>query len=141
MKERVLLKGVVSEVSFPCKGKLMPAPEFPPITEEEAPAGILYVEPTKQYDPFPVKNLLPGQEWLVSTGLKGRRSGECHPIRLLKQAEYEVEAACPHANSCGGCLYQTVPYDLQTFWKEEQIKQLLKDVPGIEEARWLPIQK
>ena len=52
MKERVLIQGVVSEVQFPNKGKLIPADEQPSITEVAAPAGILYVEPTKTYGPL-----------------------------------------------------------------------------------------
>lgn len=141
MKERVLLQGIVSEVSFPCKGKLIPTECQVPVTEADTSAGFLYVEPTRQYDPFPVKNLLPGQNWLVSTGIKGRRAKECHPIRLIEKAPYEIEPSCVHAEYCGGCLYQTVPYAMQTEWKESQVKDLLKDVPGIDEAEWISIQE
>ena len=56
MKERVLIQGVVSEVQFPNKGKLIPADEQPSITEVAPPAGILYVEPTKTYGPLSIKN-------------------------------------------------------------------------------------
>ena len=41
MKERVLIQGVVSEVQFPNKGKLIPADEQPSITEAAPSAGIL----------------------------------------------------------------------------------------------------
>ena len=140
MKERVLIQGVVSEVQFPNKGKLIPADEQPSITEVAAPAGILYVEPTKTYGPLSIKNALPGQKWLVNTHKNGRRSHEAYPLRLLERAPYEVDAPCPHAAYCGGCSYQTVPYEIQAEWKEKQVKELLSPVIGMEEAKWLPLQ-
>lgn len=139
MKERVLLQGVISDVKFPCKGKFMPTVPQPDSFDLEAPAGISYIPAKKEYGPIPVKNLLPGQEWIVSTGAKGRGSKDCHPLRLVKRADYEITASCPHADFCGGCLYQTVPYDRQLAMKETQVKELLKDVPGITHAQWEPI--
>ena len=41
MKERVLLEGVVSEVSFPNKGKLVPTDRRPSAEEAQPPAGKL----------------------------------------------------------------------------------------------------
>ncbi len=145
MKERVLIQGIVSEVTFPCKGKLMPTEDQPPIPEADSAAGILYVAPKKQYGPMNVKNLLPGQTWLASTGQGGRKAKECRPIKLVKKAGYEIEPPCPHADpekeGCGGCLYQTVPYEMQAEWKERMVKDLLAPVPGVSEAQWLPIVK
>ena len=144
MKERVLLTGTVSEVDFPNKGTLMPTGEIPEMPEE-IPAGICYVNPTKEYGPMHIKNVLPGQKWLVSTHKKGRFSKEAKPLQLLEKAPYEVAPPCPHAGECGGCSYQTVPYEKQLELKEKQVKKLLRDIPGIreaeEEGRWLPIRK
>ena len=140
MKERVLLQGVVSEVLFPNKGKLIPAVEQPPISEADSPAGILYVEPTKTYGPLSIKNVLPGQTWLVSTHKNGKKSHEARPVRLLAPASYEVEPPCPHAAVCGGCSYQTVPYAQQAAFKEQQVRQLLNALPGITDELWQPLQ-
>ena len=128
MKERVLLQGVISDLRFPCKGKFMPAAQQPESINLEPPAGISYVKPEREYAPISVKNLLPEQEWIVSTGKGGRNAKECHPIMLVKRAPYETEAPCPHAAFCGGCLYQTVPYEKQLQWKEAQVKELLSAV-------------
>lgn len=140
MKERVLLQGVVSEVLFPNKGKLIPAAEQPPITEADSPAGILYVEPTKTYDSLSIKNVLPGQTWLVSTHKNGKRSHEAHPVRLLAPADYEITPPCPHAADCGGCSYQTVPYETQLTFKEQQVRRLLQALPGASDCPWPSIQ-
>ena len=144
MKERVLLIGTVQEVDFPNKGKLMPTGEIPDIPEE-SPAGICYILPTREYGSLHIKNVLSGQKWLVTTRAKGRFSKEAMPQKLLMKAPYEIEAPCLHAAFCGGCGYQTVPYEKQLEIKETQVKKLLKEIPGIEEAihdgRWLPIRK
>lgn len=139
MKERVLLEGVVSEVSFPNKGKLVPTDRRPSAEEARPPAGILYIEPTKEYPSLHVKNVLPGQKWLVSTARRGRFSHEGHPVKLLERAPYEIESDCPYIGSCGGCLFQTVPYPMQTAWKEDQVKKLLAGVEHIDRAKWDPI--
>ena len=144
MKERVLLVGTVSKVDFPNKGKLMPTGEIPEMPEE-TPAGICYVPAEKEYGALNIKNVLPGQKWMVSTHKKGRFSKEASPVQLIRRAPYEVEAPCPHADFCGGCSYQTVPVEKQLEMKEQQVKELLKDVPGIEDAikegRWEPIRR
>ncbi len=144
MKERVLLVGSVTEVDFPNKGKLMPTGESPEIPEEN-PAGICFIQPTREYGPLHIKNVLPGQKWLVSTRVKGRFSKQATPIKLLEKAPYEIEAPCPHADNCGGCSYQSVPYEDQLKLKEAQVKKLLLDIPGIwkamEEGRFLPIHQ
>ncbi len=140
MKERVLLQGVVSEVLFPNKGTLIPTEDQPSPSEADSSAGILYVEPKKPYGPLAIKNVLPGQTWLVSTHKNGRRSHEARPMRLLRRAPYEVPPLCPHAALCGGCCYQTVPYPLQLSFKQQQVQKLLAPVPDIAEANWLPIQ-
>ena len=139
MKERVLLEGVVSEVSFPNKGKLAPTDRRPSAEEAQPPAGILYIEPTKEYPSLHVKNALPGQKWLVSTARRGRYSHEGHLVKLLERAPYEIESNCPYTGSCGGCLFQTVPYHRQTAWKEDQVKKLLSGIEHIDEAQWDPI--
>ena len=125
MKERVLLQGVVSEVLFPNKGTLIPTEDQPSPSEADSSAGILYVEPKKPYGPLAIKNVLPGQTWLVSTHKNGRRSHEARPMRLLQRAPYEVPPLCPHAALCGGCCYQTVPYPLQLSFKQQQVQKLL----------------
>lgn len=76
-----------------------------------------------------VKNALPGQK--VSFAVTKRRKGNCQG-RLLKVIEpSELEAVknpCAHAGICGGCLYQTIPYEAQLKIKEEQVRYLLETV-------------
>ena len=47
----------------------------------------------------------------------------------MTPAAYEnTEGACPHRADCGGCTYQTVPYEEQLKIKEQQVRALLDPV-------------
>ena len=47
---------------------------------------------------------------------------------VLEKAPYEIPSACPHFGVCGGCAYQTLPYDKQLELKKEQVRKLLTPV-------------
>lgn len=87
--------------------------------------GILHIDGEKVV----VKNALPGQ--IVRFGINKKRKGKCEG-RLLEVLEHSPaerpEQACPHAGLCGGCLYQTLPYEEQLRIKEKQVKELLDQV-------------
>ncbi len=75
-----------------------------------------------------VKNGLPGQKvsFVVKKVRKGRAEGQL--LEVLEPAEYETDSPCPHFGACGGCSYQTVPYEIQLALKEKQVKMLLEPV-------------
>lgn len=76
-----------------------------------------------------VKNVVPGQK--VSASINKVRKGKCEG-RLLevleRSAKEQPEAACIHAGECGGCTYQTLPYEEQLAMKASQVKKLIDDV-------------
>ena len=70
-----------------------------------------------------------------------RRKGKCEG-RLLsveKSSPLErTEHPCPHFGICGGCLYQTIPYEEQLKIKERQVRDILTPVLGEpEEGNWI----
>ena len=106
MKKGEIYEAVVEKIEFPNK-------------------GILHVEEEKVI----VKNAIPGQK--VRFVINKKRNGKCEG-RLLEVLEASPlersEDACPHFGVCGGCLYQSLPYEEQLKIKEEQIKALLDSV-------------
>ncbi len=106
MKKGEIYEAVVEKIEFPNK-------------------GILHVEEEKVI----VKNAIPGQK--VRFVINKKRNGKCEG-RLLEVLEAspleQSEDACPHFGVCGGCLYQSLPYEEQLKIKEEQIKVLLDSV-------------
>ena len=107
MKKGQIIEGIVECVEFPNKG----------IVRTEDGGRVI------------VKNVVPGQK--VSASINKVRKGKCEG-RLLevleRSAKEQPEAACIHAGECGGCTYQTLPYEEQLAMKASQVKKLIDDV-------------
>ena len=103
MKKGEIYEAIVEKVEFPNK-------------------GIVHVGEEKVI----VKNAIPGQK--IQFVINKKRNGKCEGrlLEVLEASELErKEGACPHFGVCGGCLYQSLPYEEQLKIKEGQIKSLL----------------
>ena len=107
MKKGTVVTGTVEGLSFPNK-------------------GILTVEDSRMV----VKNTIPGQviEAVVTKNGSNRMEGRLQ--RVVTPSSLETESPCPHYGVCGGCAYQTIPYEEQLKIKSEQVRQLLTPVLG-----------
>jgi 23S rRNA (uracil-5-)-methyltransferase RumA len=103
MKKGQSGEGKVCEVLFPNKG----------------------VVRTADGDRVIVKNTIPGQEvsFTVNKARKGKYEARLNGV--LKRSEKETDSPCPHFEICGGCTYQTLPYEEQLALKENQVHGLL----------------
>ena len=78
-----------------------------------------------------VKDVLKGQRIRLYITRKKNERYEGRLIEVMEPSVAEtVSDPCCHYPQCGGCLYQTVDYDTQLKWKQEQIEQLLAPVIG-----------
>ena len=87
-----------------------------------------------------VKNALPGQTIrFVINKEKGKCEGRLLEVLGPPSLE-QTEETCPHFGICGGCLYQSLPYEEQLKDQEQQVKSLIDGVcssyvfEGIREA-------
>lgn len=106
MKKGTEFSGTVEYVDFPNK-------------------GIVFAEGQKVI----VKGTLPGQKIraVVNKGRKGKF--EARLLEVEEKSGLETETPeCPHFGTCGGCTYQTLPYNIQLEIKSEQVKKLLDAV-------------
>ena len=106
MKKGDMFEAVVETIDFPNK-------------------GMLHVDGERVV----VKNAIPGQK--VRFVVNKKRKGKCEGrlLEVLEKSSLErSEGACPHFGICGGCLYQSLPYEEQLKIKEGQIKALLDEV-------------
>lgn len=106
MKKGEIYEGTIMRMDFPDKGVL------------ELPEGRITV-----------KHGLLGQS--VRVMIHKKRGGRCEGriLEVLKPSPLETaETVCPHFGSCGGCTYQTIPYEEQLKIKERQVKDLLDSV-------------
>lgn len=106
MKKGDIYEGTVEKIEFPNK-------------------GILHIDGERVV----VKNAIPGQK--IQCVITKRRKGksEARTLEILAHSPAErPEEACPHFGICGGCIYQSLPYEEQLNIKKEQVKSLLDTV-------------
>ncbi|MBO4899678.1 MAG: class I SAM-dependent RNA methyltransferase [Lachnospiraceae bacterium] len=84
--------------------------------------------------PVKVACALPGQT--VRITIKKVRNGNAEGIlrEVVENADIETDPACPHAGRCGGCLYQTYPYEEEVRIKEGQVRRLIEPVLECQES-------
>lgn len=75
-----------------------------------------------------VKNALLGQT--VQAGISKIKKGEIEAKlhKVIKKADYEQIPYCKHFGICGGCLYQTIPYEKQLELKQRQVKKIIDEI-------------
>ena len=107
MKKGQYGEGMVREILFPNKGIVL----------------------TEENERVIVKNTIPGQKvsFVVNKARKGKYEGRL--LEVLEPASSEQESACVH-KECGGCIYQTLPYEEQLSIKANQVRKLMEDAIG-----------
>ena len=79
-----------------------------------------------------IKHAIPGREVEYRITRKRNGSAEGMVLKTLKPGPLETaENPCPLNGLCGGCLYQTLPYEAQLCLKEAQLKELLSGYTGL----------
>ena len=106
LKKGDRVSGVIEKMEFPNKGIM-----------------------TADGEKLVVKNALPGQTVLAAVTKKRKGRGEGRLLEVLEKSPLETaEHPCPQSGVCGGCLYQTIPYEEQLKIKEGQVRELLDAV-------------
>ena len=119
MKKGDLFEGIVETIEFPNK-------------------GIVTVDGERVV----VKNALPGQKIQGVLTKKRKGKSEGRTLAVLEPSPIErPEEACPHFGTCGGCVYQSLPYEEQLKIKEGQVRALLGPVvePGSYEFQGIKV--
>lgn len=77
-----------------------------------------------------VRGVHPGEQLLVEILKKKKGNYEAKVLEILKAHPCRVSPRCQHAGVCGGCSYQSLTYEKQSYYKEEKLRELFKDVIG-----------
>lgn len=107
MKKGQILEGLVTQVDFPNKGRVS-------VDGEEREVI--------------VKNAIQGQKVRFSVNKMRKGKAEGRLLEVLEKSPLEKFSSCPHFTICGGCNYQSLPYEEQLKLKENQVKKLLDEV-------------
>ena len=105
MKKGQVYEGIIEKVEFPNKGI---------VSVEGEDKNVI------------VKNGIPGQKvrFAVNKMRKGKAEGRL--LEVLEKSPLEQrEPVCSIFPACGGCMYQTMPYEEQMKMKGQQVKEIL----------------
>lgn len=86
-----------------------------------------------------MERALPGQRVRARILALRKRLVEATVEEILTPSPDEQPALCPHAAACGGCLWQTLPYEHQLFWKQRIVEDALGRLGHIANPPVLPI--
>ena len=129
MKKGRTYLGIVNRVDFPNKGKVTMTKLLEDTTEN---GGEVFSDVTEEDRKITVvvKGVLPGQtvRFRIIKVHLSKNKAEGMLLKVEKPSDDETEAACPMAGNCGGCSYQTLPYEKQLAMKEAMVKKLMDAV-------------
>ncbi|WP_425449118.1 23S rRNA (uracil(1939)-C(5))-methyltransferase RlmD [Dethiothermospora halolimnae] len=97
--------------------------------------GIGYIDDRKVI----VKNTIKGQKVKARVKKKRKNKIQANLLEVTAKSPIEKEAVCEHFDTCGGCSYQTIPYEEQLNIKSNQVNKLLNEA-GIEDYEYLGIE-
>lgn len=119
MKKGQVAEGTVKNVEFPNK-------------------GIVY---TDEGERIIVKNTIPGQRVSFAVNKVRKGKAEARLLETLEKSPFETADTCAHFGACGGCTYQSLPYEEQIKIKEEQVRGMMENAIGDACAyKFLPIK-
>ena len=105
MKKGQIFEWIIERVDFPNK-------------------GIVYVPTEDKY--VTVKNGIPGQKirFMINKFKGGKAEGRL--LEVLERSPQETrQPVCSIFPECGGCMYQTMPYEEQMKMKDGQIRRIM----------------
>ncbi len=87
-------------------------------------------KPARQFVLF-VQDALPGQTVRACVTAVKKSFAEAQCIEIIRDFPKALAPACPHAQFCGGCTLQSMPYDMQLHWKKHILYDALQHIGHI----------
>lgn len=75
-----------------------------------------------------VPDTVPGDVVEVVVTRRKSSFGEAHVVQLLTPSPIRMTPKCRHAQDCGGCVWQPIPYAQQAHYKESQVCDTLQRI-------------
>jgi 23S rRNA (uracil1939-C5)-methyltransferase len=85
-----------------------------------------------------LERTLPGQRVLARISRKKPSYAEAKVLKILEESPLAVEPRCSHFGTCGGCLWQNLPYHVQLEVKRDLVRECLAHLADIQEDLVLP---
>jgi len=85
-----------------------------------------------------VDRTIPGQRVLVRITRKKSSYAEARVLAVIEDSPQAIAPRCIHFGTCGGCLWQNLPYDEQLKVKREMVWECLAHIGGLPHDVVLP---
>lgn len=70
---------------------------------------------------------------------KKKKFLEAKVQRIIEPSDIRVEPVCSHANACGGCTWQHIPYSSQLTFKEQHVRDHIERIAHMDPELVQPI--
>lgn len=75
-----------------------------------------------------VPGTAPGDKIKAMITRKKKSFREAKMLELIDPSPIRVEPVCRHANTCGGCTWQHIPYEKQVEYKEQHVRDHIERI-------------
>lgn len=86
-----------------------------------------------------VPGTAPGDKVLARIIKRKKSYCEAKMIELLEPSARRIDPRCSHANTCGGCTWQHISYKDQLEFKEQQVRDHMERIAGLDPSIVQPI--
>ncbi|REL24304.1 23S rRNA (uracil(1939)-C(5))-methyltransferase RlmD [Rhodohalobacter sp. SW132] len=86
-----------------------------------------------------VPGTAPGDKIKAMITRKKKSFREAKILEILEPSPLRIDPLCSHANTCGGCTWQHIPYEKQIEFKEQHVRDHITRIAGLDESIVQPI--
>ncbi len=86
-----------------------------------------------------VKNTAPGDRVRVRITRKRKKYAEGILLELLEPSPVRITPKCRHAETCGGCTWQHIPYEKELAYKSEHVRDHFQRIGGFRDIITDPV--
>lgn len=79
-----------------------------------------------------VKGVVPGDIVDIKVVKRSKKFCEAIPVTFKKYSDNRAMPVCQHFGTCGGCVWQNLPYALQLKYKQQQVEDALNHIAKVE---------
>ncbi|MEX0609788.1 MAG: 23S rRNA (uracil(1939)-C(5))-methyltransferase RlmD [Balneolaceae bacterium] len=80
-----------------------------------------------------VPNTTPGDVVKARIIKKKKKHREAKVLEIITPSPHRITPLCRHANVCGGCSWQHIPYQKQLEYKSDQVRGHISRIGGLDE--------
>lgn len=86
-----------------------------------------------------IENVIPGDVVDVQLSNNKKDWANGFPVKFHSYSADRVTPFCKHFGACGGCVWQTLPYEKQLHYKQQQVADSLQRIAKIDFPEIMPI--